>query len=399
MGTLTRKEKASTEKEQAPTTIAVIYPDWAAAFQAYYSSATTSMPPPGYFHSTMALNPQPHPYMRGVQPLMPLYGTPPPLYASLYAHGGMYGMPLGAHPYGPYGISPPGFINEAAAGASTGITEAITKLSEAKEQTPPKRSKESLGSLSMLTGKLSETCKTIPCSANSVSSQSSESGSEGSSEGCDDNSQNGSHTEQKISFGQGCMDSTMVHMVNTKTHSQGGSGHAASGGKATNMSANQVMAAVPISVTGKSTTVTGLTINLNIGMEYWSVSAPTPISTICGRCPGGPMTAELVPSSQNMSLIGHPDSLPTELWLQDERELKKQRRKQSNRESARRSRLRKQAECEELAERVGTLKAENVVLRTEIYRLEEEQKKLKSINASLHDLFSKAQREENRDGT
>ena len=39
----------------------------------------------------------------------------------------------------------------------------------------------------------------------------------------------------------------------------------------------------------------------------------------------------------------------------DERELKRLRRKQSNRESARRSRLRKQAECEALARQVKDL--------------------------------------------
>lgn len=48
---------------------------------------------------------------------------------------------------------------------------------------------------------------------------------------------------------------------------------------------------------------------------------------------------------------------------QDEREVKRQRRKQSNRESARRSRLRKQAECEALAVRVNELINENVKLR------------------------------------
>ena len=39
----------------------------------------------------------------------------------------------------------------------------------------------------------------------------------------------------------------------------------------------------------------------------------------------------------------------------DEREVKKMRRKQSNRESARRSRLRKQAECEQLGRQVKDL--------------------------------------------
>ncbi len=51
---------------------------------------------------------------------------------------------------------------------------------------------------------------------------------------------------------------------------------------------------------------------------------------------------------------------------QDERELKRQRRKQSNRESARRSRLRKQAECEGLGQKVLDLEAENVKLKETI---------------------------------
>lgn len=48
---------------------------------------------------------------------------------------------------------------------------------------------------------------------------------------------------------------------------------------------------------------------------------------------------------------------------QDDREVKRLRRKQSNRESARRSRLRKQAECESLSGKVEDLLADNVRLR------------------------------------
>ncbi|KAK9829301.1 hypothetical protein WJX72_005027 [[Myrmecia] bisecta] len=47
----------------------------------------------------------------------------------------------------------------------------------------------------------------------------------------------------------------------------------------------------------------------------------------------------------------------------DDREMKRQKRKQSNRESARRSRLRKQSECEELAVRVKELVSENARLK------------------------------------
>ncbi|EFJ06110.1 hypothetical protein SELMODRAFT_135978, partial [Selaginella moellendorffii] len=67
----------------------------------------------------------------------------------------------------------------------------------------------------------------------------------------------------------------------------------------------------------------------------------------------------------------------------DERELKRQRRKQSNRESARRSRLRKQAECEELAQRVESLTMENMSLRQELEQAMEERNKLAAENAAL----------------
>nr|CAB3448714.1 unnamed protein product [Digitaria exilis] len=67
----------------------------------------------------------------------------------------------------------------------------------------------------------------------------------------------------------------------------------------------------------------------------------------------------------------------------DEREIKKQKRKQSNRESARRSRLRKQAECEELGQRAESLRSENSSLRAELERIRKEYEQLLSQNASL----------------
>jgi len=68
---------------------------------------------------------------------------------------------------------------------------------------------------------------------------------------------------------------------------------------------------------------------------------------------------------------------------QDGRESKRERRKQSNRDSARRSRLRKQAETEELAKKLELLTAENTSLRREINRLTENSKKLSSENSAL----------------
>ncbi|XP_020883758.1 G-box-binding factor 3 isoform X2 [Arabidopsis lyrata subsp. lyrata] len=69
----------------------------------------------------------------------------------------------------------------------------------------------------------------------------------------------------------------------------------------------------------------------------------------------------------------------------NERELKRERRKQSNRESARRSRLRKQAETEELARKVEALTAENMALRSELNQLNEKSDKLRGANATLLD--------------
>lgn len=86
-----------------------------------------------------------------------------------------------------------------------------------------------------------------------------------------------------------------------------------------------------------------------------------------------------------------PNANATDGWLQNERELKRERRKQSNRESARRSRLRKQAETEELAIKVESLTAENTTLKSEINRLADSSAKLKLENTSLLEKLKDAQ--------
>ncbi|XP_022770529.1 common plant regulatory factor 1 isoform X2 [Durio zibethinus] len=83
--------------------------------------------------------------------------------------------------------------------------------------------------------------------------------------------------------------------------------------------------------------------------------------------------------------------MPSEVWLQNERELKRERRKQSNRESARRSRLRKQAETEDLARKVESLTSENATLRSEINQLAEKSEKLRLENATLVEGLKNAQ--------
>jgi plant G-box-binding factor len=80
-----------------------------------------------------------------------------------------------------------------------------------------------------------------------------------------------------------------------------------------------------------------------------------------------------------------------EAWFQNERELKRERRKQSNRESARRSRLRKQAESEDLAHKVEALIAENVALKSEIGQFAEKSEKLRVENAALMEKMKNAE--------
>eukprot|EP00268_Persea_americana_P013521 TRINITY_DN1596_c0_g1_i1.p1 TRINITY_DN1596_c0_g1~~TRINITY_DN1596_c0_g1_i1.p1 ORF type:complete len:410 (-),score=111.25 TRINITY_DN1596_c0_g1_i1:453-1682(-) len=379
--TPTKTPKTSSAQEQAPPcSPATLFPDWA-SYQAYYNPAgTPPIPPPGYFHSSVASSPQAHPYMWGPQHMIPPYGTPP--YVAMYPHGGLYAhpsIPPGSHPYGPYAMASPNGTPDVSV-AVAGGTEFDGKSIEGK-RSPLKKSKGSLGSLNMLTGKGNEMGKTSGASGNGAVSESGDSGNEGSSEGSDANSQNG--LQQKPHREQGSS--------NADEAPNGSSGCSApcavTQAPPTQTMANQavgMMAIPPGSVPGPTT-------NLNIGMDFWG---GPPLATMRGKVPSAPATGALVASN----LMGSQDGVSSDLWLQDERELKRQRRKQSNRESARRSRLRKQAECEELAKRVETLKEENSSLRDELEHMREESQKLAAENATLTERLEKHQGEESRRG-
>ncbi|XP_020978425.1 bZIP transcription factor 16 isoform X2 [Arachis ipaensis] len=303
----TPKEKESktpppaSQEQSSATSTGAVNPEWS-SFQAY-----SPIPPHGF----MASSPQAAPYMWGVQHIMPPYGTPTHPYVAMYPHGGIYAhpsMPPGSYPFSPFPMPSPNGIAEAS-GNTPGSMEADGKPPEVKEKLPIKRSKGSLGSLNMITGKNNEPGKT-GTSANGIHSKSGESASEGSSEGSDANSQNESQLK--------------------------------SGGRQ-----DSYEAGVPGAVPGPTTKV--------------------PSTAVAG----------------GMVAAGSRDSVQSQLWLQDERELKRQRRKQSNRESARRSRLRKQAECDELAQRAEALKEENASLRSEVSRIRSEYEQLASENAAL----------------
>ncbi|XP_074333735.1 bZIP transcription factor 16-like isoform X3 [Apium graveolens] len=309
----TKEPKTPTSQEQVSPVVAApagpVTPDWS-GFQAY-----SPMPPHGY----MASSPQaPHPYMWGVQHMMPPYGTPPHPYV-MYPHGGIYAhpsMPPGSYPFSPFAMPSPNGVAAEASGNTPGSMEADGKVSEGKEKLPIKRSKGSLGSLNMITGKTNEAGKPSGAATNGGYSKSGESASEGSSEeGSDANSQNDSQI--KSGSRQDSLEAGASH---------NGNAHGLQNGHYANSSmVNQPLSIVPISTAGT------------------------------------------------------PDFVPH----QDERELKRQKRKQSNRESARRSRLRKQAECDELAQRAEALKEENASLRADLSRFRSEYEKIVAQNAVL----------------
>uniref|UniRef100_A0A1D1XP28 G-box-binding factor 1 n=1 Tax=Anthurium amnicola TaxID=1678845 RepID=A0A1D1XP28_9ARAE len=363
-------KSSSTQEQPPPNSPATVFSDWA-SFQAYYSSAGTAPIPTGFYHSPVATSAHGHPYIWGPQHIMPPYGTPPPPYVAMYPPGGLYPHPTfppGSHPYSPYAMTSPNGTTDASVAAASGA-ELDVKSDEGKERSPIKRTKGSLGSLNILTGKNDVRDKASGLSASGVDSQSDESDSEASSEGSDANSQSDSQKKQ-------------CHEKNTA------SGESKNMGTAGRESAKTVRSTQTSTVSNQvspimaipSSAITAPATTLNIGMEYWGGPSAS-VTPIRSKLPITPSPATVASSR---------DSVPSDLWLQDERELKRQRRKQSNRDSARRSRLRKQAEYEELALRVGSLNEENHGLREELARIQEECEKMASENASLSEKLKKS---------
>jgi plant G-box-binding factor len=328
------------------------YSEWAAAFQAYYAAGGGQPPPPGAF--------APHPYMWGGQPIMPPpYGAPPPYGGMFPPAAGMYGHP---GMYGQYGAPPPLPVPPVASEVAKEHAEHPKQesveggaKSQTSKQSTLKRTKGSKGSSLMTTTTLkrkgSDGGKENGAGgfAPSSNGDENESGSDASTDASEDESpQNLTHN--KRSFDQLALNASGVG---------GGGGSYVSPPPPVGQSHPDTTPALGTPGTGAG--------SLEMSLDYWNTGS-----------------ASLVKASKQMSASPSTSAPPTELWLQDERELKRQRRKQSNRESARRSRLRKQAECEELGTRVDSLNVENVALRTELSRMTEECKRLQAENAALH---------------
>nr|QCI02845.1 G-box binding factor 1 [Poa pratensis] len=143
----------------------------------------------------------------------------------------------------------------------------------------------------------------------------------------------------------------------------------------------------------------GLDTEANGAARNKDVLTPNPImgngAIFPNQCFPSPVIKPTVTNAATSRAIGTPVSplpgvmipahtgISSELSTKDEREVKREKRKQSNREPARRSRLRKQAETEELAVQVESLTAENTSLRSEIGKLTKSSGKLRLENSAL----------------
>ncbi|KAF3787843.1 G-box-binding factor 1 [Nymphaea thermarum] len=341
-----KPSKLAASTQETPSTHS--YPDWATPVQAYYGSGAT---PPSFFQSPVPSSPMPHPYLWGGQHLMPPYGTPLP-YPALYAHGGIY-----AHP----SMTPV---------PVTSTSEAEGKASDDKARGLVKKSKGGTGNLGFNCGKSGDGGKTGSGSGNEGISHSGESGSEDSSDASEDNENR--HDIRRRAFDQMIVDGANAQLNNAAQYI-GRTGESCLTGQGQT-------AVPPATVPGNPA---GPTTNLNIGMDLWNAS-PAGAVNVKARSAAAGVSPAIVPTP----IIAR-EGVPSDLWIQDERELKRQRRKQSNRESARRSRLRKQAECEELAAKVELLNTENQNLRTELQQLSDECEKLTSENASILEQLSR----------
>ncbi|BBH03436.1 G-box binding factor 3 [Prunus dulcis] len=83
--------------------------------------------------------------------------------------------------------------------------------------------------------------------------------------------------------------------------------------------------------------------------------------------------------------------LPFDAMVLDERQVKREKRKQANRESARRSRMRKQAEYEELVRTFESLNTEKMALKSKLEELKGDSEKLRLENATLMEKLKHAQ--------
>ncbi|XP_016710464.1 G-box-binding factor 3 isoform X2 [Gossypium hirsutum] len=334
-----KSSKSDKSSSPVPTNNIHVYPDWA-AMQAYYGPHV-NMPP--YYSSAVASGHAPPPYMWGpTQPMMPSYGAP---YAAIYSHGGVYAHP--AVPLASHSLGVP------SSPAAAGPVETPTKSPGNTEQGLMKKLKGFDGLAISIGNGTAENAegRAKPRPSHSVETAGSADGSDGNTTGTDQSRRKRSR-EGTPTIGMTPFFTGEDEKIEAKS--------------------NQVAAG-----------------------EVTATISPKLIGTVVspGMTTGTILELRNTPTMNAMSsAMGvHCGVMPTEVWLQSERELKRERRKQSNRESARRSRLRKQAETEELARKVESLTSENAALRSEINQLTEMSEKVRLENAILVEELKNAQ--------
>ncbi|OIT00041.1 PREDICTED: transcriptional activator TAF-1-like isoform X2 [Nicotiana attenuata] len=320
-----------------------VYPDWA-AMQAYYGPRV-AVPP--YVNSPVAPGHAPHPYMWGpLQPMMPPYGAP---YAGIYAHGGVYahpGVPIVSRPQA-HGMTSSPAISQTMDAASLSMDTSAKSSGNTDQRTSKLKGSNGLG------------VSIGNC--------------------CVDNGDGTDHGPSQSGHTEGSSDGSNIHTTeageNSKKRSRETTRNDSGDRKTQTRSSPQ-----PREVNGATKKETSIAISPgNIAEKVvGTVFSPTMTTTPELRNHVGTLVKA---SPTNVSRIS--PAVPAEVWLQNEREIKREKRKQSNRESARRSRLRKQAEAEELAIRVQSLTSENLGLKSEINKFTENSEKLKLENAAL----------------
>ncbi|GBG79321.1 hypothetical protein CBR_g29470 [Chara braunii] len=338
--------KTSKPHQQEQQQSANSFSEWAAAFQAYYGSG--AQPPPhgaGYYAPATSGPQAHHPYIWGGQ-MMP-YGAPPPPYPTMYPAGAMYHPSISpsTHPYGqfstgtiPTPTSPGTTDGPTLRGKVPASSNGEAKTAEGNGSGFPfgnsvKRCKSNAALVPSASA--GDTAKPGHNSGDAMSNSGDSGGSEDSSDSEDEPGQNGSLAYRKRTYDQNSAEAS----ASVPGHGSTRSGSIVAAGNG------------------------GPTTTLGVSMDYWqnSTATSTPItaatSTKSAMVPKRAVTTGAVvpipppppplpppaPSSMT-SLVPAPTSHDglQDLWYQDEREVKRQRRKQSNRESARRSRLRKQ---------------------------------------------------------
>ncbi|KAJ9539299.1 hypothetical protein OSB04_032032 [Centaurea solstitialis] len=350
-------------QEQQQTNVHA-FPDWA-AMQAYYGPRM-AMPP--YFNSAVASGHAPPPYMWGP----PQHMMPP--YAAMYPHGGVYphpGVPL------------------------VSLHDIAKNLSTIKLDTHPKAgSPMSIDSPAKSSGNsdrgLLKKLKGFDGLAMSIGNGNGDSAGGGNENGI-------SHSGETEGSSEGSDGNTTEGGQNSGKRSREGSPNALIYISFAYMSTNLIGAAevgkteplsdqfFPTETNGASKKVTGLTVTLPKVSGKLGAALSANLASE-SEIKNSPITAAKMAATA-VAIV------PGESLLQNERELKRERRKQSNRESARRSRLRKQAEAEELAIKVESLTNENLTLKSEINRLTDNSEKLKLQNAKLIEKLKNARQD------